>query len=125
VNPGLRAAVAKGELLGADKGVPVNFATLHDLGLAAAATLTEDGHAGAVYELRGPLWTVAELAATVADVAGTPVAYRAVDSAALGPAAFVHDLIAEGLFREPSDDLAKLLGREPTPLRDAVEAVLR
>ena len=56
---------------------------------------------------------MAELAATVADVAGAPVAYRAVDSAALGPAAFVHDLIAEGLFREPSDDLEKLLGRSP------------
>ena len=41
------------------------------------------------------------------------------------PAAFVHDLIAEGLFREPSEDLAKLLGREPTSLRDAVGAVLR
>ena len=89
-----------------------------------SAVLTSDGHAGAVYELRGPLWTVADLAATVADVAGTPVAYRAVDSAALGPAAFVHDLIAEGLFREPSEDLAKLLGRDPTSLRDAVAAVL-
>jgi NAD(P)H dehydrogenase (quinone) len=124
VNPGLRDAVAAGELLGADKGVPVNFATLRDLGLAASAVLTSDGHAGAVYELRGPLWTVADLAATVAEVAGAPVAYRAVDSASLGPAAFVHDLIAEGLFREPSDDLAKLLGREPTSLRDAVAAVL-
>jgi NAD(P)H dehydrogenase (quinone) len=58
-------------------------------------------------------------------VAGTPVAYRAVDSAELGPAAFVHDLIADGLFSEPSDDLAKLLGREPTSLRDAVAAALR
>ena len=124
VNPGLREAVAAGELLGADKGVPVNFATLRDLGLAASAALTEDGHAGAVHELRGPLWTVAELAATLTEVAGTPVAYRAVDSASLGPAAFVHDLVAEGLFREPSEDLAKLLGREPTSLRDAVAAVL-
>ena len=125
VNPGLRAAVAAGELLGADKGVPVNFATLRDLALAASAVLTSDGHAGAVHELSGPLWTVAELAATVADVAGSPVAYRAVDSAELGPAAFVHDLIADGLFSEPSQDLAKLLGREPTSLREAVTAALR
>ena len=91
VNPGLRDVVAAGELLGADKGVPVNFA---------------------------------ELAATVSDVAGVPVAYRAVDPDALGPAAFVHNLVADGLFSEPSDDLAKLLGREPTSLRDAVAAVL-
>jgi NAD(P)H dehydrogenase (quinone) len=124
VNPGLREAVAKGELLGADKGVPVNFATLRDLGLAASAVLTQEGHAGAVHELRGPLWTVADLAATLAEVAGAPVSYRAVESAELGPAAFVHDLIADGLFREPSDDLEKLLGREPTSLRDAVAAAL-
>ncbi len=124
VNPGLRDAVAAGELLGADKGVPVNFATLRDLGLAASAALTRDGHAGAVYELRGPLWTVADLAATLAEVAGAPVTYRAVDADALGPIAFVHNLIADGLFREPSDDLAKLLGREPTSLRDAVAAAL-
>jgi NAD(P)H dehydrogenase (quinone) len=104
--------------------VPVNFATVHDLGLAASAVLTGDGHAGAVHELRGPLWTVADLAATVADVAGAPVAYRAVDLEALGEGAFVHGLIAEGVFREPSDDLAKLLGREPTSLRDAVTAAL-
>jgi NAD(P)H dehydrogenase (quinone) len=124
VNPGLREAVAKGELLGADKGVPVNFATLRDLGLAASAVLTQEGHAGVVHELRGPLWTVADLAATLAEVAGAPVTYRAVESAELGPAAFVHDLIADGLFREPSDDLEKLLGREPTSLRDAVAAAL-
>ena len=104
--------------------MPVNFATLRDLALAASAALTSDGHAGAVHELSGPLWTVAELAATVADVAGSPVTYRAVDSAELGPAAFVHDLIADGLFSEPSQDLAKLLGREPTSLREAVTAAL-
>jgi NAD(P)H dehydrogenase (quinone) len=122
VNPGLRAAVAAGELLGADGGVPVNFATIRDLGLAAAAVLTGDGHAGAIYELRGPLWTLADLAATVTDVSGTPVAYRAVPSAELGAAGFVHDLIAGGLFAESSTDLEKLLGRPATSLRDAVTA---
>jgi NAD(P)H dehydrogenase (quinone) len=125
VNPGLRDVVAQGELLGADKGVPVNFATLRDLALAASAVVTSDGHAGAVYELAGPLWTLADLATTVAQVAGSPVAYRAVELAELGPAAFVHQFIAEGVFREPSEDLAKLLGREPTSLRGAVTAVLR
>jgi NAD(P)H dehydrogenase (quinone) len=124
VNPGLRDAVAAGELLGADKGVPVNFATLHDLGLAAAAALTGAGHVGAVYELRGPLWTVADLAATVSEVAGVPVAYRAVAADALGPGAFVHNLIADGVFQEPSDDLATLLNRDPTSLREAVTTVL-
>jgi len=124
VNPGLREAVATGELRGADGGVPVNFAPIRELGLAASAVLTEDGHAGAIHELRGPLFTVAELAATVTDVAGSPVAYRAVDSAELGGAGFVHDLIASGLFAEPSPDLEKLLGRPVTPLREQVAAAL-
>jgi NAD(P)H dehydrogenase (quinone) len=124
VNPGLRDAVAAGELLGADGGVPTNFATLRDLALAASAALTADGQAGAIHELRGPLWTVAELAATVSEVAGTPVAYRAVDADTLGPVAFTHNLIASGLFSEPSDDLEKLLGRPATSLRDAVTAAL-
>ena len=49
----------------------------------------------------------------------------AVPSAELGPAAFVHDLVASGLFAEPSGDLEKLIGHPPTSLRTAVEAVLR
>lgn len=124
VNPGLRAAVDAGEIVGADGGRPVNFATIRDLGLAASAVLTGDGHAGATYELRGPLWTLTDLAAVVTEVSGTPVAYRAAPSAELGGIGFVHDLIASGLFAEPSDDLEKLLGRPATSLRDAVTAAL-
>lgn len=119
VNPGLREAVAAGELPGADGGRPVNFATIRDLGLAASAVLTGDGHSGTVHELRGPLWTPADLAATVSEVSGTSVVHRAVPSAELGGAGFVHDLIASGLFAEPSTDLEKLLSRPATSLRDA------
>lgn len=50
------------------------------------------------------------------------MAYRAVPSAERG-AGFVHDLIASGLFAEPSTDLEKL-GRTATSLRDAVPAAL-
>ena len=125
VNPGLREAVAKGELLGADKGVPVNFATLRDLGLGRlgrphprrargrgprAARSAVDGGGPRRDPRRG------------GGRAGEPTARSS--RAELGPAAFVHDLIADGLFREPSDDLEKLLGREPTSLRDAVAAAL-
>jgi NAD(P)H dehydrogenase (quinone) len=124
VNPGLREAVANGELRGADNGVPVNFATLRDLALAASAVLTADGQEGVVHELRGPLWTVADLAATVAEVAGSPVAYRAVEADTLGGAAFVYQFIASGLFSEPADDLEKLLGRPATSLHEAVVVAL-
>ena len=128
VNPGLRSAVEAGELRGADGGVPVNLATIADLARAASATLDGDGHAGAVHELRGPLWTVADLARTLAEVSGRPVTYRAVPAAELADdptAAFVHGLAASGLFSEPADDLEKLIGRPPTGLREAVEAALR
>jgi NAD(P)H dehydrogenase (quinone) len=124
VNAGLAEVVAAGELKAADEGRPVNFATIRDMGLAASRVLTDDGHAGATYEIRGPLWTVADLARTVAEVSGKPVAYRAVSADDLGPAGFVHQLIASGLFSEPSDDLEKLLGRPATSLRSAVDAAL-
>jgi NAD(P)H dehydrogenase (quinone) len=58
-------------------------------------------------------------------VSGKPVAYRAVSVDELGPAGFVHPLIASGLFAVPTDDLEKLIGRAPTGLREVVEATLR
>jgi NAD(P)H dehydrogenase (quinone) len=125
VNPGLRAAVEQGELPAADEGRPVNFATIADLALGASATLTGDEHAGAVYEMRGQLWSVPDLAATLGEVTGRPVAYRAVPAAQLGPIGFIHELIASGLFSEPAADLEKLIGRPPTGLRAAVEAALQ
>jgi len=125
VNPGLRAAVDAGELPGADNGVPVNLATIADLAVAASATVDGAGHAGAVYELRGPVWTLADLARTVSEVSGTDVGYKPVPVEELGQAGFVHQLIASGLFSEPSADLEKLIGRSPTGLREAVEAALR
>jgi NAD(P)H dehydrogenase (quinone) len=125
VNPGLRDVVEAGELRAADGGQPVNFATIRDLGVAAAETVAGDGHEGAVYELRGPLWTLADLARTAGEVAGTPVEYKAVPVEEIGPSGFVHALIASGLFSEPSDDLEKLLGRPSTTMPEAVEATLR
>jgi NAD(P)H dehydrogenase (quinone) len=124
VNPGLSAAIEAGELLGADGGQPIASATIADLGLAASIVVSGDGQA-AVYELRGRPWTWAELAQTLSEVSGKPVAYRAVSVDELGPAGFVHPLIASGLFAEPTDDLEKLIGRAPTGLREVVETVLR
>jgi NAD(P)H dehydrogenase (quinone) len=117
VNPGLRAAVESGELLAADGGQPVNFVTIADLALAASATLTGPEH-------DGPLWAVPDLARTVSEVSGRPVTYRAVHADDLGPAAFVHQLVASGLFAQPSEDLENLLGRPGSGLHHAVVAAL-
>jgi NAD(P)H dehydrogenase (quinone) len=124
VNPGLAAAVEAGELTAADGGQPVNFASVPDFAAAAAAALTTDGLENTVHELRGPVFTLPELAATVSAVSGRPVAYRAVPPAEFGQGAFMWDLIASGLFAEPSADLEKLLGRPATSLREAVSAAL-
>ena len=124
INPGLREVVDAGELRAADGGVPVTFASIRELGLAASAALTRGDAGDVAYELRGPLWTYADLARTLGEVSGRPVAYRAVPAAETGGLAFVFDLIASGLFSEPSDDLEKLLGRPATDLRAAVAAAL-
>jgi NAD(P)H dehydrogenase (quinone) len=124
VNPGLAAAAEAGELTGADGGQPVNFASVPDLAAATAAALVADGLDNTVHELRGAVFTLPDLAETVAAVSGRTVAYRAVPPAEFGQGAFLWDLIASGLFAEPSTDLEKLLGRPATSLRDAVTAAL-
>ena len=124
INPGLASAVDAGELVAADGGHPVNYASVPDLAAATAAALTTEGLENTVHELRGPVFSLPELAETVAAVSGRPVAYRAVPAAEFGQGAFVWDLVASGLFAEPSTDLEKLLGRPATSLRDAVTAAL-
>lgn len=125
VYPSVRDAVETGELRAADNGVAVNFATIEEFGLAASAAVSGDGHENAVYELRGPVWTYADLARTISEVSGKDVAYKPVPVEELGQAGFIHQLIASGLFSEPSDDLEKLLGRPPAGLRQTVEDALR
>ncbi|OLT15192.1 hypothetical protein BJF78_16455 [Pseudonocardia sp. CNS-139] len=122
LNPGLKAVVDAGVLRAADGGRPVNFASIADLALGASATLTGDGHAGAVYELRGPLWTFADLADVLTSVSGRPVSYEAGEGEQ--GSAFLHDLVASGFFAEPSGDLEKLIGRPPAGLRAGVEKAL-
>jgi len=98
--------------------------TLVALSACAAAALTTDGLENTVHELRGQVFTLPELAEAVAAASGRPVAYRAVPAAEFGQGAFLWDLIASGLFAEPSTDLEKLLGRPAVSLRDAVTAAL-
>jgi uncharacterized protein YbjT (DUF2867 family) len=57
-----------------DVGEP--FVDAGDIADAAVAALTEDWHAGRLYELTGPrLWTFAEATAEIARAAGRPIAY--------------------------------------------------
>ena len=53
----------------------ISAATRADFAEAAAAAVSEDGHAGATYELGGQAFTMAELAAVVSEVTGQSVGY--------------------------------------------------
>ncbi|MFI2487383.1 NAD(P)H-binding protein [Promicromonospora kroppenstedtii] len=134
--------VERGEIVGAAAEGKVSAATRADFaGAAAGALLADDAAPGAdgaapvvVHELGGPAFTFAELASTISDVTGSPVAYRdlSVDAFAAelqqagldaGTAGFVAGIdaaIAAGDLQTDSDALVRLLGRPATPLADAV-----
>jgi NAD(P)H dehydrogenase (quinone) len=114
----------------------ISAATRADYAEAAAAVLTEDRHAGAVYELGGEAFTMSGLAAAVSAVTGTDVGYTDVpleqyaailEGAGLpapvaGMFADIDRSVAAGDLDVEGDDLERLIGRAPTPLRDAIAA---
>jgi NAD(P)H dehydrogenase (quinone) len=101
---------------------------------AAAAVLATDGHAGAVYELGGDGFTMAEYAAALSAAVGRQISYTDVPQAqfeqillAAGlPAPLAAALadadrgISEGELYVESSDLEKLIGRAPAPLSEAL-----
>ena len=114
----------------------VSAATRADFAEAAAAVLTEDGHAGAVYELGGTAFSLPELAAAVSQASGTDVTYtdlpiEAYEQVLLGaglPAAMAHILadadrgLAAGELYVDANQLEKLIGRPATTLAEALQA---
>ncbi|WP_262287007.1 SDR family oxidoreductase [Micromonospora sp. MA102] len=115
----------------------VSAATRADYAAAAAAVLTAADQAGAVYELGGAPFTMTELAAEVTRQAGATVSYldlpvdkytELLVAAGVpeGYAALLADAdrgIAQGEL-EVGDDLARLIGRTPTTLAEAIRAAL-
>ncbi len=116
----------------------ISGAARADYADAAAAALLDPTSAGRAYELGGASFTLAELAATVADASGRPVAYTEVSPAQLTeilvgaglPRPYAETLvsadlgISRGELEVTSGDLERLIGRTPTSLRDAVDASL-
>jgi NAD(P)H dehydrogenase (quinone) len=137
--PQLGRYLAEGAIVSATGTGRVGAATRADFAAGAVAAAVGDGHAGKVYELGGPPFTLAELAATITEVSGTSVVHRSVSPAELaaaleaagldaGTAGFVASLdeaIARGDLDVPSDDLPNLLGRPVTPLAEAIRAALK
>ncbi len=129
-------ARATGEVVASAGDGRVASASRVDYAAAAAAVLSEEGHAGNVYELGGASWSFDDLAATIGAVVGREVAYRPVstdehvailESVGLdaGTAGFVAALdsgIRDGALADAPDDLERLIGRPATPLAETLAA---
>ena len=133
----IEIARTTGTLVAAAGAGRVASASRADFAAAAVAVLTQDGHAGRVYELGGDhAWDHDDLAAALAEIVGAPVRYRAVDEPTLigilqqsgmdeGTAGFVARLdgdIAAGALGEVTGELSTLIGRPTTPLLEGLRA---
>jgi NAD(P)H dehydrogenase (quinone) len=128
--------LATGEVLGATHDGRISAASRADYAAAAAVALLADDEGKGTYELAGETFTFTDLAATVTEVTGTTVTSRDVTGEEYqealtghgldaGTAGFVVALdasIANGDLQTDSTDLADLLGRPASSLRDAVTA---
>ncbi|WP_431975208.1 SDR family oxidoreductase [Micromonospora haikouensis] len=114
----------------------VSAATRADFAEAAAAALTGAAETNRVYELGGAAFTLTELAEEVSRQTGRAVGYTDLPAEKLtevlvsaglpeGFAAVLADSdlgLARGELYVEGDDLAKLIGREPTTLAEALRA---
>lgn len=132
-------ALEHGVFIGAAGEGKIASATRADYAAAAAKVVSEDGHAGNVYELAGDsAWTLSELAAELSKQSGKPVAYQNLSEAdfaaalkGVGLPAGLADMLADsdtgaskgGLF-DDSRTLSKLIGRPTTTLAESVKSIL-
>ena len=132
-------ALAYGAVLGCAGEGRFWTAARIDYAEAAAVVLASDGHAGHTYELAGDQgYTLADLAVTIAEVAGKPVVYKDMAVAnfkgaliGMGLPDEVADLIADadvsasrGGLEDDGRQLSALIGRPTTPLRQMVEQAI-
>jgi uncharacterized protein YbjT (DUF2867 family) len=125
--------VLSGEIRLPAGDVPTPFLAADDIADAAAAALTEDGHAGQLYELTGPRsLTFAEAAAEIAEATGRGIRYvpvsleeHAAEAAEHGVPAEVVELltylfseVVDGRNADTTDGVQRALGREPKDFAD-------
>lgn len=135
VNPGLKAAVERGEMVTSTGSGKLNTATRSNYALAAATVLAEEGHENKIYELTTPQpWNFDELAQILSQASGKKVIHRSVSESEIGtelkqsgmPEGFIpfqimiYRAIANGEFASTSEDLRKLIGSAFTPIEVSV-----
>ena len=132
-------ALEHGVFIGAASEGKIASATRADYAAAAARVISEEGHAGKVYELAGDNgWTLSELAAELAKQSGKKVDYQNLSEAdfaaalkSVGLPDGLADMLADsdvgasegGLF-DDSHTLSQLIGRPTTALADSVKGIL-
>ena len=125
--------VVAGEVVVPAGDVPEPFVDADDIADVAVAALTEDGHAGQLYELTGPrLLTFAEATAEIAKAVDREIAFVSVSPAEYaaglardGVPADVTDLlmylfttVLDGRNSHLGDGVQRALGREPRDFYD-------
>lgn len=133
------AAVEHGAVIGSAGDAHVAPATRADFAEAAAAVISADEPpAGRTFELAGERFTMSEYAAEIARQSGEEVVYQDLPEEAYREALVQAGLPApmaatiaqadaaarEGALDDQSGDLESLLGRPPTPMKEAVAAAL-
>ncbi|WP_067471868.1 NAD(P)H-binding protein [Actinomadura hibisca] len=125
--------VRGGEVVLPAGDVPEPFVDIDDLADVAVAALTEDRHAGQVYEVTGPrALTFAEAVDEIAKATGREIAYVQVPVDAYAAVLKEHGLpddvteflsylfgtILDGRNSRPQDGVQRALGREPNDFAD-------
>jgi uncharacterized protein YbjT (DUF2867 family) len=126
-------AVLGGEVVLSAGDIGEPFIDADDIADVAVAALTEDGHAGQLYEVTGPrLLTFAQAVAEIAAATGreiryvevSPEQYAAVLAAEGVPADFVwlvtylFTIVLDGRNAQVKDGVQRALGREPRDFSD-------
>jgi NAD(P)H dehydrogenase (quinone) len=133
----LDPALANGAFVGSAGDGRIAAATRADLASADVAVLVDPSLRGATHELAGPAFTMSELAAAVSELAGRELPYQDVSPEQYGailtgaglPEPMVNFLvatdlaIANGDLDASSETLERLIGRRPTTLTTALEAL--
>jgi len=134
----IQAVLAGAPIVTSAGGGRVGWATREDYARAAAAVLAGEGHENTVYELSGAPTTMEGFAAALAQALGREVpvqhvnddAYAGIMAGAGVPEAFLPFLVAiqvgirAGALDVASGDFAKLLGRPPVALAEALPAII-
>jgi uncharacterized protein YbjT (DUF2867 family) len=129
--------VLAGEVALPADGVREPFVDVEDIADVAVAALTEEGHAGRLYELTGPrLITFAEAVEEIAEASGRDIAYLPVPleawAADLSGQEYPADVVAlmsylfgevlDGRNEQLADGVRQALGRAPRDFREFARA---